>query len=646
MTVATTANKITYVGDGSTTVFPYTFANPSALDIIVYFTSASGVITDVTSAATVTVNAAIAPNPTPVGGSVVYNPSGSPIALGTSLTIFRSLAEVQDTSLVNQGTSYPQVIEEALDYLTMTVQQIQELNGRAIVVAPSDPVPLPLPPVAQRALLLMGFDSLGNPIAVASQTGSVPISSAMIPVVSAATLASARTAMGLGAIAVEGIGAGLQDDGAGNVRFISSPITDAGATAVVDSFHMKERHASVALTYTCPAASTLFPGFGFYVYALGGNITFAINAGDAFNGQSNGVSLIIPSGSQVFISTDSVNTWYIRNVQAIGFGPPLNLQINASISASALTVSLKDRNGNDPSASSPILTAFRDPTATGGDPVQRAVTSALSITAPTGASFGTNSSNVPFRLWVLLFDNGGTPVLGLYQSTIGATLPGSIRSIDESAPTSGTAIGAGSTTATVFYTNGTVTSKAFRIIGYLDFSTGQTTAGTWVTAPDKIQLFGPGVRKPGDRVQLNRTETNASATGTTVIPLDNTIPQNTEGDQYLSRAITPNAAANVLKVRSIGLYSSSVAGAGFTVALFRDATAAAIAATAHAIASGNQVDTIAIDKQVLAASISSTTFTLRAGNVSVGTTTFNGSAGTQLFGGVAASYIEVEEIMA
>lgn len=645
MTVSTTANKITYVGDGATTVFPYTFANPSASDILVYFTDADGVITDVTSAATITVNAAIAPNPTPVGGQVTYNPSGSPIPLGTSLTIFRSLSDVQGTSLVNQGTLYPQVIEQSLDYLTMLNQQIEEINGRAIVVAPSDPDPLPLPPVAQRASQWAAFDSVGNMIAATAPSGGVPISTAMQPVVEAATLALARTAMGLGTMAVEGIGAALQDDGTGNVRFISTPVLDSINQSIVAGFHMQEHHASAAITYAAPAASTLFAGFGFYIYALTNNITISVNAGDAFRGMSNGVSLIIPAGSQVFISTDAVNTWYVRNVQAVGLGSALNLQINASVNASALTVSLKDRSGNDPSASSPILLAFRDATAANGDPVQRAITSALSITAPNGATFATVNAT-SFRLWVVLFDNAGTPVLGLYQSITGFAPIGTITPMDEGTPTSGVAIGAGSTAAQTYYTNGTVTTKAFRILGYLDFSSGQVTAGTWATAPDKIQLFGPGIKKPGDRMQLRRAESSAFATGTTVIPLDDTIPQITEGDQYLSRTIIPNAAANIIKIHTSGFYSSSAAGQGFTIAVFRDSTANAIAATAHAIAAGNQVDTIGLDKCVLANAATLTTFTLRAGNTSAGTTTFNGAIGARLLGGVAISYLEVEEIMA
>jgi hypothetical protein len=48
------------------------------------------------------------------------------------------------------------------------------------------------------------------------------------------------------------------------------------------------------------------------------------------------------------------------------------------------------------------------------------------------------------------------------------------------------------------------------------------------------------------------SETGAVATGTTQIPIDDTIPQNTEGDQYLSLAITPTNALSTFKVRAGG----------------------------------------------------------------------------------------------
>src|SRR5438045_6037688 len=123
MTVSTTANKIIYDGDGATTTWPFTFPGVASADILIYYTDVDGAITTIASNLyTVTLNAAISPNPTSIGGQVEYPLSGSPIAANTTLTIIRTLPLTQGTSLNNQGTLLQSVIETTLDYQTMTVQ--------------------------------------------------------------------------------------------------------------------------------------------------------------------------------------------------------------------------------------------------------------------------------------------------------------------------------------------------------------------------------------------------------------------------------------------------------------------------------------------------------------------------------------------
>ncbi len=207
MTVSTTLNKIIAVGDGVTMAFTFPFAlRPSGqTDIQVFLTDTAGVITQLTYATqyTVTENAAIAPNPTPVGGTV--NCVTAPAA-GVLVTILRTMALTQPTSLANQGNLYQPVLESTDDNQAMQIQQLSELLGRMISVAVSDPAPLNLPPVAQRANLAFMFDSSGNPIAVAPGGANSPVSSAMAPVVNAATIAAAVALLGLSGVAPEPTG--------------------------------------------------------------------------------------------------------------------------------------------------------------------------------------------------------------------------------------------------------------------------------------------------------------------------------------------------------------------------------------------------------------------------------------------------------
>jgi hypothetical protein len=143
-------------------------------------------------------------------------------------------------------------------------------------------------------------------------------------------------------------------------------------------------------------------------------------------------------------------------------------------------------------------------------------------------------------------------------------------------------------------------------------------------------------------VQKQRTDSGTSATGTTTVPFDNTIPQNTEGTQFMTVSITPNASSNLLHIRAQGFFSPSVA-AWEIMALFQDSTANALAAVAQYTTTGTGGSPLMIDWWMTAGTTSSTTFKIRAGMNTAGTTTFNGNGGNQLFGGVMNSFIEVTE---
>ena len=148
----------------------------------------------------------------------------------------------------------------------------------------------------------------------------------------------------------------------------------------------------------------------------------------------------------------------------------------------------------------------------------------------------------------------------------------------------------------------------------------------------------------GSIVQSVHTQTGAVNTGTTVLPTDDTIPQNTEGDEYMTQAITPTNASNKLLIEVVFVGGQSSNTAGLYIALFQDSTAAALAS-----AWGGRSINIGSDGQVVlryemvAGTTSSTTFKIRAGAGAAGTTTFNGVGGGRSHGGVANSSIRITE---
>lgn len=325
MTVNNSANKTIIAGNGVATLFSFSFIAVDPSDISVITTDSSGNQTTLTPS-----QYTLALNPVPtgqiwaLGGSVTYPLVGSPLPLGSTLTIVRNLSLTQLVALGNQGNEFPSAVETALDLIEMQLQQVSELFQRAIVAPVVDAsAPLPLPPATQRANQGMGFDASGNPVALALPASGA-ISSAMQPVVDAATLALGRTAFGLGNIATDNIGSGLQSDGAGGVR-VNSPITQVATSQIVDAtFDLKRYLATGPINFTLPRANTLFNGFGLWIYNTNaGAVTLVIDSHDSFQGYASGVSVNIPPDAAAFISTDAATsgTWLIE--WALATAPPM-----------------------------------------------------------------------------------------------------------------------------------------------------------------------------------------------------------------------------------------------------------------------------------------------------------------------------------
>lgn len=171
------------------------------------------------------------------------------------------------------------------------------------------------------------------------------------------------------------------------------------------------------------------------------------------------------------------------------------------------------------------------------------------------------------------------------------------------------------------------------------FSAGNIASGT-------IRVYGIAkTAASGTAVQVVNTTTGAVASGATAIPIDDTIPQSGEGDQYMSLAITPKSATNKLRIDVTIQLSNSIAN-WYMVALFQDAGLNALAGDmAYNPTAGGGVS-ISFTYYMTAGTVSATTFKVRAGGALGGTMTFNGVAAARYLGGVMASSITITEIAA
>lgn len=150
---------------------------------------------------------------------------------------------------------------------------------------------------------------------------------------------------------------------------------------------------------------------------------------------------------------------------------------------------------------------------------------------------------------------------------------------------------------------------------------------------------------PATIIQATTVENVVYTAVTSVIPWDDTIPQQTEGVEIMTASITPKASTSKLRVTvTLQLGVANAITPGTIASLFRDAGADAIAAC------GNWNDTtdfssVTFTALVDAVATASTTFKVRVGRQS-GTVEVNGYNGSRVLGGSMPSTITIEEIAA
>ena len=176
-----------------------------------------------------------------------------------------------------------------------------------------------------------------------------------------------------------------------------------------------------------------------------------------------------------------------------------------------------------------------------------------------------------------------------------------------------------------------------------------TFVGTFDTGSANVLYDNPNLSSgvSGDGgvvVQTVNTQDGSLTSGTTTFPFDDTIPQITEGVEFLTASITPKSVANKLKIEVHLTIASSISG-WTSAALFQDSTADAISGSIGA----DSVATRTIEHTIVywmdAGTTASTTFSVRAGTAGAGTTYMNGNTLAKM-GGKLHSSITITEYAA
>lgn len=166
---------------------------------------------------------------------------------------------------------------------------------------------------------------------------------------------------------------------------------------------------------------------------------------------------------------------------------------------------------------------------------------------------------------------------------------------------------------------------------------GSTAGGRALAFKDEVSGTAPGAVIGSAYAQYT-----ANADITTPIPIDDTIPQNTEGTQILTVTLTPSSTMSKVRVR-FQAWATHTAVQNVIAALFVGTAADAVRADVKTvpIASGNVG--LGFEFEHTPGITTPVTYAIRVGPFN-GTMRLNGSPSGRNFGGAAAATLVAEEI--
>ena len=311
MTLASTTTKKDppYAGDGTTVAFAVPFKFLANSHVKAIHVDGTGVETTWVEGTDYTLSGA----GVDAGGTLTA--TTAPVT-GATLHIRRDAPDTQGTDLPAGGAFPADTVEDALDLLTMLVQQQAEEIARAMLVAETETPPaLTLPSIAGRASKFLAFDALGGPIASAGPTGSstIPVSSFIETLLDDADAATARTTLGAGdtfgpASATDNALARFDGTGGKTIQNSAWTLDDSDALLAADKVLQRPELKDYAETKTAISSS-------------GGILTIDLENGNVFS----------------LTTTEAITTVNLNNPPASGKGGSFTLILTQDATGRAIT---------------------------------------------------------------------------------------------------------------------------------------------------------------------------------------------------------------------------------------------------------------------------------------------------------------------
>lgn len=337
MTISSTQARVNYLGNGTVSTFTFPFRIDVASDVEVTRQDTSGNQTKLA----LTTDYTVSPTSFPAysGGSVTLV-SGA-LATGYKLTIRRVKPLTQNTDVRNQGTFYPDSIENEFDQLLMIDQQQQDELSRSVrlpsTIDPSTFDPhLPAGIVGQASATIV-TDPTGTGIALGPSTAQIAASNAAVPtaVTAASNAAASQTAAAGSATAAAGsatAAAGSATAAAGSATAAASSATAAAGSAAsaAGSATTATTQASTATTQ----ASTATTQAGVATTQAGNASTSATNAAASATAASGSATSAAASAASAAAVAQGLSV-KLSSVAATTGALPANTYNNGAAGAGA-----------------------------------------------------------------------------------------------------------------------------------------------------------------------------------------------------------------------------------------------------------------------------------------------------------------------
>ena len=541
MTLPYSPSRAVYEGNGAATAFPFAFKVWSTEQLSVSLTSPEGRTAPAQGWA-----ASLGES----GGTVTYLHQGAPLPAGWRLAIVRDMPFAQGIDLVSASRFDPQVIEDGLDQATAELQQLSEKITRAVILpATSDQSPEDVV-----ASSYASRDAAAVSATAASTQATAAQSSAEAAASSAATAAQTVQTAAAGAVS----SATAQADAAA-----------ASATAAAQSAAQAEG-ASSGLAPRVDAAElknnqqdTRLDGVENGVTAIAATLIGSIQTmlcADSY----------VPNGCVAADGGEYTRAQFPTLYDTYLVGGRL---LTCTYEQQAAQVGLTGNCGKfalDASAQK-----FKVPLLKDGDSITQAA-SAAEIGKSVKAGLPNITATVG-KIW-----NAETATGACSRGNNEQSLSAGAGSVNY-----GPVYFDASRSSSIYGNSTTVTDEQVRLRHFVVVASAQNNSSVFdwanymaaLAGKANVDLGNVDLSKANIVLQRVVVEGTTMTSTTAVIPCDDTIPQITEGSQYLVGTITPKRANSKIDVEVTLCATCYNATSHLVAAVFKDSVPDAVAAS-------------------------------------------------------------------